>query len=32
MNDERIEKARQEHLEKVAKKLAEHARALGSWG
>lgn len=30
-NEERMEKARREHLEKVAKQRAERARALGSF-
>jgi hypothetical protein len=30
-NEERMEKARKEHTEKVAKQQAERARALGSW-
>lgn len=30
-NEERMEKARREHLEKVAKQRAERARALGRW-
>jgi hypothetical protein len=30
-NEERMEKARKAHAEKIAKQQAERARALGSW-